>query len=356
MALALGAIFAAQAMVSAMRPGERWTLSHALIMHTPFWLLWAAFFPLIVLIARRLPVRLGQARLIVPLHLLIGLVVAIAHFTLLLYFMGVIGHATWAYEGHTWGQHYLPRMREDLLAHIITYFLLLVLIFAWMYYRQLKERELQASRLAEQLSQARLHALRMQLNPHFLFNALNSIAMLVRRSDQKQAVTMLAGLSDLLRHVLEESGAEQVRLSDELTFLRRYLDIEKIRFSDRLHVDFDIADETLDAFVPNLVLQPLVENAIRHGVGRKVGAGTVRVIARKLDDRLVLQVSDDGPGLSQPAVVGAGVGLGNTRARLAQLYAEQGRFELHNRASGGAVASITIPFRTRPLDEAVSAA
>lgn len=355
-AVLLGALSAAQAVVSAMRTEYQWSLGHALIMHTPFWVFWAALLPLVVYVVRRFPFTRGAGVLPWLTHLVIGITIALFHYAFTMWFMGVIGHGNWTQAGHSYGGHLLSEANFRLGVHLSAYFLVLGVVLSWEYYRKYRERELLASQLAAQLSQAKLQALRMQLNPHFLFNAMNSISMLVRRNENTQAVRMLAGLSDLLRYVLEESPGDEVPLRDELAFLERYLEIERVRFQDRLKVKVDADAETLDAFVPNLLLQPLVENAIRHGIARKVSAGKVEIAARRLGDRLILQVSDDGPGLGTALAHGTGVGLANTRSRLEQLYGSQTGFELRNAVGGGAVATISLPFNTQPRRAGVSAA
>lgn len=191
----------------------------------------------------------------------------------------------------------------------------------------------------------------MQLNPHFLFNAMNSIAMLVRHDRRDEAVRTVAGLSDLLRALLDEDRPHEVSLRDEIDFLRRYLDIEQIRFSDRLAVTISVPESLLEARVPSLILQPLVENSIRHGIARRTAAGRLAVTATQVGDRLILQVSDDGPGLlASPGHEGTGVGLRNTQARLQQLYGDQQRLELRNGSSSGTVATIEIPFHLQPVE------
>ena len=354
-ALLLGGISAAQDLISDMsRPRRQWTLGHAVIMETPFFVIWALLLPLVLLALRRVPLQRGRLHRAIPMLLLIGVGITMLHYTIGFLFMGAIGHHNWTQPGHTFRAHYLPDLRYSLLPNFASYLFLFTIIVAWQYYKQLRERELLTSQLSAQLSQAKLQALRMQLNPHFLFNAMNSISMLVRRNDNTQAVRMLAGLSDLLRYVLEDSPADEVPLRDELSFLERYLEIEKVRFQDRLHVDIDAAEETLDAFVPNLLLQPLVENAIRHGVARKVTPGRVEIAARRLGDRLIVQVRDDGPGLG-PSLGGSGVGLANTRSRLEQLYGAEQSFELRAGQPAGAVATLSLPFHTTPAVQ-VSAA
>jgi signal transduction histidine kinase len=336
------------------RPREyRMSVGHSLIMQTPFFVIWALLVPLVQLAIRRIPLR-ENLRWALPAHLLILLGITLLHYTVGFFFMGLIGHGNWALPGHTISAHFFPDMRYNLLPNFVAYLFVFTIIVAWQNYQRYRERELLASQLQGQLSQAKLQALRMQLNPHFLFNAMNSISMLVRRNDNTHAVRMLAGLSDLLRYVLEDSPTDEVPLRDEIAFLERYLEIERVRFGDRLHVHVDASADSLDAFLPNLLLQPLVENAIRHGVARKVTPGRIEIAARKLGDRLILQVTDDGPGLG-PSLAGTGVGLANTRSRLEQIYGGEQSFELRAAQPNGAVATISLPYHTTPALE-VSAA
>ena len=222
--------------------------------------------------------------------------------------------------------------------------------YAVSYYFRFREREFRASQLESQLAQAQLQTLKMQLHPHFLFNTLNAIAGLVRDSRNKAAVNMLAGLSDLLRYTLENAGKQQVPLREELEFLELYLDIQQMRFSDRLRVELHIEPETLSALVPNLILQPLVENAIRHGISRRAAAGLVGVSANRDGGDLHIRIYDDGPGLKQDNGnrMVEGVGLSNTRARLKQLYSGEQNFSLAERPNGGVEAVLIIPFTVAP--------
>ncbi len=190
----------------------------------------------------------------------------------------------------------------------------------------------------------------MQLQPHFLFNTLHAISTLMHR-DVEAADRMLARLSDLLRLTVDKIGVHEVSLKEELEFLRSYLQIEQTRFQDRLTVRFDIEPETLDARVPNLILQPLVENAIRHGVVPRTSPGRIEVTARRWDGDLHLTVRDDGPGIpgGPPGSEGAGrngLGLANVRARLTRRYGSAGRLELRNHPEGGLVVSVTFPYDT----------
>jgi two-component system, LytTR family, sensor kinase len=216
------------------------------------------------------------------------------------------------------------------------------------YARDARSKQLRASKLEARLAEAQLDVLRMQLHPHFLFNTLNTVSALMHR-DVQAADRMLALLGDLLRDSFEKISAQEVSLKQELGFLEKYLEIEKTRFRDRLSIETEIDPETLDAEVPNLMLQPLVENAIRHGIARRREAGHIRLMAWRDGDRLELRVRDNGPGLSSERdMVGrSGVGLSNTQARLRQLYGPAHRFELLAPESGGLEVALSIPFKLR---------
>jgi LytS/YehU family sensor histidine kinase len=223
------------------------------------------------------------------------------------------------------------------------YFALVGIEHALWYMAQAREREAQAARLAAQLAEARLGALRMQLNPHFLFNSLNAITVLVRDQNSAAASRMLELLSDVLRLVLRAGGSHEASLSTELEFLERYLAIEQVRFSDRLRPCIDVDPAIRSATVPQFILQPLVENALRHGISRRADAGLLEVRGHRDGDTLVLTVRDDGPGVGR-SLPGAGVGLPNTRARLAALYGNRASLEIANVDGGGVVATIRLPY------------
>jgi len=222
-----------------------------------------------------------------------------------------------------------------------------------LYYRRYQERsqevlkfELRASELQSQLMSAQLSALKMQLQPHFLFNTLNAITVLVRQQKSKAAEQMLGHLGDLLRGVLEDVDAQEVSLRRELEYLQLYLSIEHVRFADRLRVEISIDPATQDASVPQLILQPIVENAIRHGIGRSSSAGRILISTAKINGTVEVRVRDDGPGLSTGySSEHHGIGLTNTRARLQQLYGEEARLEIGNCNGGGAVVTLKFPFR-----------
>ena len=235
---------------------------------------------------------------------------------------------------------------------VLNYWIVFGLQWGVLYYRRYQERsrevlqfELRASELQSQLMSARLNALKMQLQPHFLFNTLNAITVLVRQQKGKDAEQMLGHLSDLLRGVLEDVDAQEVSLRRELEYLQLYLAIEQVRFPDRLRVEVSADPATQEASVPQLILQPIVENAIRHGIGRSSSAGRILISASKINGTVELRVQDDGPGLPpSDSSEDEGIGLANTRARLLQLYGHNAKLEIENCDRGGVVVTVNIPF------------
>jgi two-component system LytT family sensor kinase len=211
-------------------------------------------------------------------------------------------------------------------------------------HRETRERALRASRLEAELARAQLQLLRLQLDPHFLFNTLHAIGTLVR-AEPETAERMIVLLSDLLRRALKEMACQEVALREEVEFLDRYLEIERVRFPDRLRVVREIQPESLAALVPTLLLHPLVENAIRHGVARRAQGGQLGIRAQKVDGRLELRVWDDGPPEAPAEARSPGIGLANTRARLQHLYGTAHRFELRRAREGGTEVAVSLPFR-----------
>jgi len=230
-----------------------------------------------------------------------------------------------------------------LIAHVVAY------------YSRFKERELRTTQLEGQLAKAHLQTLKSQLQPHFLFNTLNSISALMM-TDVAAADRMMVSLGDLLRMSLDEDESHMTTLAREIEFLSVYLEIERIRFEDKLQVRVDAASDCLDAQVPHLLLQPLVENAVKHGISKLFEAGEVGIIARRDGDHLQIFIRDSGPGLTVPsaAISTSGLGLKITRERLSTLYGSEQAFEIHNRAEGGAEVSLRIPFSIVPSSPSVS--
>ncbi|HFB98427.1 MAG TPA: sensor histidine kinase [Bryobacterales bacterium] len=231
--------------------------------------------------------------------------------------------------------------------NVLVYWVIAGLYGSWDYYRDFKDRQLRAAELERLLAQSRLETLRSQLHPHFLFNALNAVSAHVER-DPKTARRMIEQLGELLRLSLEHAEDHEIPLEEELAFVERYLAIQRVRFEDRLEVRMDIDPAALAARVPTFVLQPLVENAVRHGIAPRPDRGTVRISARKEDGRLRLCVEDDGPGMPVGWKLAAnqGVGLANTRERLRRLYGEKGHeFRLRSEPGAGVQVEILLPFR-----------
>jgi len=297
------------------------------------WYIWALLTPVAVWLAKKFPFARGRRVQAIAVHLLAGFILTIAKIIIEGWvrntLLGIPGQINAANKFHL---------------SFLTYWAIVGVTHAFAYYGMYRERELAASQLQTQLAKAQLQALQMQVQPHFLFNTLHAISTLMHR-DVDAADRMLAGLSDLLRLTLENAGTQEVPLKTELEFLDRYLEIEQIRFQDRLTVCKDIEPQALDAVVPNLLLQPLVENAVRHGVATRALPGRVEISAWRADARLHIEVSDDGPGLPA-SYQGKGLGLTNTRARLERLYGEQHSFRLENVPSGGVRVYIEIPWRT----------
>ena len=239
-----------------------------------------------------------------------------------------------------------------------TYAMVALLGHMLLYYRDLREREIRSVQLEGKLAKSQLSMLKMQLQPHFLFNTLHTVSALTR-DNPAAAEDILVRLSDLLRQTLDNDTAQEVPLRAELDFLGRSLEIEQVRFSDRLLVHIDLASDTLDALVPNMVLQPLVENALRHGIGRKAQGGRLEIRSWLEGDDCMLSVQDSGPGFPRDAGhLVEGIGLTNTRSRLEHLHPGKHELRLDGAPGGGALVTLRIPFRTlatgdTPSDEAI---
>jgi two-component system, LytTR family, sensor kinase len=313
------------------------------------WCVWALLTPAMVWLARRYSLvgAAGKRSLLVhiPAFLIFSAVhsAAATYITLALKPFGNMGDSPM-----TFWPRFLSRMKGAVGPDLLLYGAVLGVCYATDYYRKYREREFLASQLEAQLAQAQLDSLRMQLHPHFLFNTLNGIVGLVRDNKNQAAVSMLVGLSDLLRHALEHSSQQEVELKEELNFIKLYLDIQQMRFSDRLQIEVDVDAGVMKALVPNLILQPLTENALRHGIGRSVASGLVGISAHNENGFLKLTVFDNGAGLASDWQLksSGGIGLANTAARLQQLYGEKHRLDVRNREDGGVEVVIVIPFHT----------
>ncbi len=242
---------------------------------------------------------------------------------------------------HLW----VKKFTNGLLSYAILYSLILLIGHMLDSQKELALQQMETARLSEQLSKAQLNALRRQIEPHFLFNTLNAIAGLVREGRNDSAVDMIAALSDFLRRVVEDSDRQQVPLEEELEFTRRYLHIQKVRFADRLQFSLDVPTDLLTAQVPSLILQPMVENAVKHGIAQRAQGGAIRIAAFRANGKLTLQVSNDGPRL--PAgweKSKTGVGVLNVQTRLRSLYGDAFELKLRNREPDGVEASVSVPY------------
>jgi two-component sensor histidine kinase len=342
----LGAVYAVQIHLVYARNMQSPSWRQVIPAAIGFWYIWAALSPLILRLGRtfRFEGRRWVRNLVI--HLVCGVLLAMVHDALLLLGLSLYEVATG--KGFMFFQR-LPGVFLSIYvtAGVIIYWMILFGGQAIDYNRRLREEELRASLLQSQLATAQLQALRMQLHPHFLFNTLHAISALVPKNPEA-ADKMIARLSDLLRMSLDNAGAQEVLLEQELEFLRGYLDIQKTRFGNRLNVAMDVDPGALHALVPNMILQPLVENAIKHGIAPRASGGSVAITAGKRDGRLMLRIQDDGPGLGSEmgGSITFGLGLSNTRARLEQLYGSAHRFELSNSAEGGLRVDLDLPFKT----------
>lgn len=335
--------FASEVIVSRAYSGRPVKLGQTLAAWLMCALIWFAATPLVLMLAKRFP--LERRRWLVSSLVHITAAAALSFLLLALYVL-TASLAGLEISREPFSAAFRSQLVLSFHSEFLTYWMIIGLSQALDYYRKYRERELRASQLETRLAQAQLDALKMQLHPHFLFNTLNSISVLMSE-DVTAARRMLNRLSDLLRASLEKAGRHEVSLKEELEFLHNYLEIEQTRFQDRLAVRMEIEPEALDARVPNLILQPLVENAIRHGIAPRAEPGLIEIRAGRQNGMVELMVRDNGPGLaagSQERLM-KGIGLSNTQARLKQLYGPAHHFEMDDAEGGGLEVKITIPFR-----------
>ena len=338
---ALALVFASQSYIYGLITGEDKDWSRVFSWTLADWYLWAALSPAIFWLANRFRFERETWKTALAVHFAAAALFSLAH----VLFQSVVQCVTlWSrVGGDSMTGVYTFLLTKKFHLNLLTYAAIVGVSHAAFYYRRYHER-------TAQLARARLHSLQMQLQPHFLFNTLNTISELVHH-DPRAADRTIARLGDLLRLSLETENQPEVSLQQELEFLQKYLEIEKTRFHDRLSVDFEIAPETLDARVPSMILQPLVENALRHGIAARPGAGRIVIRAARFDEMLEIKISDDGAGVEnfKAARVREGIGLSNTRARLRQLYGENQKLILENSSGGGLEVTLQIPFRHSKL-------
>jgi two-component system LytT family sensor kinase len=311
---------------------------------------WSLFTPPVYELGRRFTFDRNNWKRSLPIHLVAGIAVTFLSAAIVVWIDPVV---TW-----TNAEPQVP-MRAHMLSRVLMdlqrYWYIVLITQAIAYYGKYRERELLSSQLEAQLANAQLDVLKSQLEPHFLFNTLNSIAALAR-NDGPAAENMTLQLADLLRASLDAAGVHEVPLEQELSFLQKYIDIQQMRFQDRLIVETDVDPVVLSALVPNLLLQPLVENAIRHGIAPRRDPGLIRLSVWRDPDDLWIEVRDNGVGLSRsrgsPRI--EGVGLRNTRARLTQLYNDDHMLVLDDAPGGGCCTRIRLPYREHPRQEATA--
>jgi len=343
-----GLVYAAPIYLEVRAEGMAHAASRVFTWGILLWVAWAPLTPAMMWLARRFSLVALDWKRTVPIHLPSFLALSALHsaaataITLTVKPFDEMGNSP-----DTFLPRFLSRMKGSFGADLLVYGGVVGVCYAIDYYRKYREHEFMATQLEAQLANAQLESLRMQLHPHFLFNTLNGIVGLVRDNKNEAAINMLVGLSDLLRHALEYSDQQEVVLKDELAFTKLYLNIQQMRFSDRLQINMDIEPAVMTAMVPNLLLQPLLENALRHGLARTVEAGWIEITAKHQNGSLLITVSDNGAGLPDHWQLkgSTGIGLANTVARLQQLYGEHHRFDIHNRDEGGVEVEVVIPYR-----------
>jgi sensor histidine kinase YesM len=342
----LGFFFASETFFAFALDGRPITWRQALLYELTGWYTWALLAPAIVLLAQRIPFERGRWGFAAVFHLTASALFSVLQLILKITFTRWLQPAS----AQSFSDSFRFVLESGSYFNLVAYWGVLAASYGLVFYRKSQERDLRASQLEARLAQARLQVLEMELQPHFLFNTLNTVSALVHK-DPDTAERMIARLGDLLRLTLHNSGQQEVTLQEELELLDRYVEIEQTRFRDRLRFQLTIADDTLRARVPRLLLQPIVENAIRHGISRRSSAGRVEVHARRTANSLLLRVSDDGPGLPTEQNGREGIGLGNTRARLQELYPNRHRFQLDDEPGGGVAVLVELPYHTSTDDE-----
>jgi sensor histidine kinase YesM len=336
----VGLAFASQFYLSSTLLGRTVSWSQAISLGLGDWYVWAGLSVPIVLLARRFPPESGNTLRTAGIHLAAALACSLVYVVL----RALVGQVNGLLidEPVTFSEEFRQYLVRTFPFNLLIYGVIISVSHAIDYYRKYHERTVHSLELEKHLAEVRLQALLRQLKPHFLFNTLNGIASLMH-SDVQAADRMLVRLADLLRLTMSHPGQPLTRLRDEITFIEKYLEIERIRFRDRLSVSIDVDPAALDAQVPSLILQPLVENAIRHGVEPHARPGHIELTAHCEPGTIVLMVRDNGAGEPAGGFTREGIGLGNTRARLRELYGERYRFELANHPEGGLVVRLTLP-------------
>ena len=352
--IALGPLDALQTFLLSVVLGVPTSWQTITIRLATMWIIYPLLIPVAFFLARRYPLDLPTWRRSAIVHFFTILTIATVHSLLVGMLVPLsrtdpvrLANLRMSFRGEL-----VRFMRIQLPTDFLAYGVLVGVFYASQYYSDRRDWELTAAQLRARLTEARLETLRSQLNPHFLFNTLNADSVLAMKGEQRAVVEMLARLSDLLRLALDETRPLQISLASELAFVDRYLDIQRIRFGDRLTISEDIAADTLTALVPSMLLQPIVENAIKYGISAECGPGSIGIQAARHNGTLRLCVTDSGPGFQRTAVSGTnGIGLRNTEARLEQLYGADHRVEYGRAIDGGAAVTISMPFLQATTDD-----
>ncbi len=338
----VGLLFTGSFYVSRLAADENFSIFNALNSQMLRFQVWFVFSILIIFLDHKFRTRFKSWKYLFPLHFLASIVWALTAtvvFSALYWFFNGIINSNFSVYSETLSAALIP----NLVMGIVGYKIILTTNVAIDYYKKFQEETKRSAMLEKQLAQAQLQALKMQLQPHFLFNTLNSVSNLTLENP-RNAVQMIARLGDFLRLTINSNGTQKVSLGRELEFLKHYLEIEKMRFQDRLKVEFETDENSLGAEVPNLILQPLVENAIKHGISKTMAAEKIKFSAKRIENRLHIAIENDGLVLNGNGFTREGIGLKNTRERLEQLYGEDFRFELQPLEQGGARVILEIPF------------
>ncbi|HZS47165.1 MAG TPA: histidine kinase [Blastocatellia bacterium] len=344
----VGLYFSVQVYLQQVYEKQSITLAQALFNGLVFWILWAIFSPVIIWLARNFRITREQWFDSLLFHIPTGVIFSIVHLIIDVVITSLIQHDT----PLTFASM-VERSRQVFSTSFAwwstVYWAILISIHAFDYYQDYQKGQLRSSQLEAKLAQSQLQALKMQLQPHFLFNTLNSISALLTE-DIDAADKMIARLGDFLRLTLDDSGSQEVTLQKELEFLDCYLEIEKFRFQDRLNTEITVQPGVLNALIPHLVLQPIVENAIKHGIAQSDRPGQIQIAVIQRRNYLQIEVRDSGPGLptngSNKIARTEGIGLANTRARLQQLYGDAQKLDMYNAPEGGLIVTLEIPFQT----------
>ena len=341
----LALFFASQFLIEnvySKRPFAWWRI---LCLTLVFFYLWLALIPIALWLNKRFPIRREKIFKSLLVHIPASLLLSLTHLAIYASIYPLIVQPLDT-ETNSFGVQYPNLLINFFHFGLLFYWGVLFIKYAIDYYWKYQERALRESQLEVSLAQSQIQLLKMQLQPHFLFNTLNTISELVHE-DAEAADRMIARLSNLLRVSLENAGAQEVSLKEELEFLGKYLAIEQIRYGERLAVYFDVNPDVLDATVPNMILQPLVENAVRYAISPRAAGGSIEINARRENDLLCIRVRDDGQSLGKSEQIDftEGVGLSNTRARLRHLYGEAHNFTLSLASNGGLAVNLELPFK-----------